>query len=369
MSKVTNFGIPFFFPPKRGNQQPQSCVIIHICNTIVMKRRFCCWIYAALTLALGGSATSCIYDGEGWCPDNLSFTINTDWTDAPDASPEGMAYIFFPNDGSELWRFDFPGRTGGNVSMLRGCYRFLSYNDDTYNVLFRGEKNYDTYEAYTSDTDLLGGIPLAQWGEQRPFDPGESVTLSPDMMWGCAYCSFSLDYCGVRYNTSPVSPAEVNNVFSPQNILTVKQHPITAYYTYRIENVENLAGVKSMSAALSGMAGSIFLASGRQGSYPSTISVKATICDSTTIAGNFYTFGIPQTPETDNILSLFVVIKDGRRFCYRFDVTDQIRSAPDPMNVNILLRGLTLELPDHDDGTGFEVNVDGWETIIVNIKG
>lgn len=334
-----------------------------------MKSHLCCLLWTALTLASGCGVTSCIYDSECPCPDKISFTIAPDWAAAPDASPEGMAYIFFPTDGSEMWRFDFPGRSGGNVSMLHAAYRFLSYNDDTYNVLFRGEKSYDTYEAYTPATELLAGIPTSEWGNRLPQSRDGRVVMSPDMMWGCAYCSFSLEYDGVRYNTSSVSPKDGEDVFSPKRILSAAQRPVTAHYTYRIENVANLSGVKSISAALSGMAGSMYLASGLPGTYPSTISVKASAADSTTITGSFYTFGIPQAPEADNVLSLFVIIKDGRRFCYEFNVTSQIRSARDPMNVNIVLRGLTLEIPDNDDGTGFEVNVDGWETVIVNIHG
>lgn len=326
-------------------------------------------ISAALTLASGCGLSACIYEGEDRCPDKIPFTIAPDWSEAPNASPEGMAYIFFPADGSPLWRFDFPGRAGGQVSMNAGDYCFLSYNDDTYNIIFRGDNRYYTCEAYTPAADLLGGIPASLWGRQLPDSKDEKVVESPDMLWGCAYCNFSLQFDGVRYNPSPVDAGDTETEFSPEAVLTALQRPLTAHYSYRIENVENLSGVKSMSAALSGMAGSMFLASRKQSSYPSTISVKASAGDATTIAGTFNTFGIPPKPSAGNILRLFVVIKDNRRFCYEFDVTDQIRSAPDPMNVSLLLRGLTLEIPEDDDGTGFDVNVDGWTTVIVNING
>lgn len=321
-----------------------------------------------LILASGSGATSCIYEGEKPCPDRLSFTIQSDWSAAPEASPGGMAYIFFPADGSELWRFDFPGREDGKVDMLVGDYRFLSYNDDTYKVLFRGEDSYDSYEAYTPETDLLEGIPVPQRGTLQPQTGDNIVVESPDMMWGCAYCGFRLQYEGVSYCLS-AAESSMPYVFSPEFVLTAVQRPITARYTYRIENVENLSGVKSMSAALSGMVGSVFLASGRTGTYPSTLSVRASAVDPSTIRGQFYTFGIPSHPEAENILSLFTVLKDGRKFCYNFNVSEQVRSAPDPMNVEIILRGLTLEIPEKGESTGFDVNVDGWETVVVNING
>lgn len=64
-----------------------------------------------------------------------------------------------------------------------------------------------------------------------------------------------------------------------------------------------------------------------------------------------------------------MVIKDGRRFCYEFDVTDQVREAPDPMEVLLMVRGLSIEKPDTGGEAGFEVSVDGWQTVTVNIKG
>lgn len=329
----------------------------------------CRLLRGAVSLSLCGATSSCIFEGEGDCIDWLSFTIENDWRACSDASPGGMAYIFFPEDGGEPWRFDFAGRDAGNVNMVLGEYMFLSYNDDTYNVLFSGEGSYDSYEAYTSEKDLLGSIPQAERGKSMPRGTGERTVACPDMMWGCAYGCFSLQYDGVRYAQYATIPSDDNINFSPDFVLTAIQRPLTARYSFRIEDIENLSGVKSMSAALSGMAGAMLLASGEKESYPSTLSFGVSVIDASTAGGKFCTFGIPGEPVADNILSLFVVIKDGRRFCYQFDVTDQVRSAPDPMNVSLIVSGLKLENPDTGSGTGFEVGVDGWKTVIVNING
>lgn len=306
------------------------------------------WLWAGLS--------SCIFEGERECPDTLAVTIRPDWTMAPDATPEGMAYVFFPDDGSEVWRFDFPGREAGRVSLAAGKYQLLSYNDDTYNILFRGDRRYDTFEVYTADKEL-------------PVATGERCVAAPDMMWGCAYAGLNLSYEDLRYNPSPTARPENEWSVSTDFILQARQRRITARYRYRIEEVENLSGVKSMSGALTGMAGSMLLASGMRGTYPSTLAVKAASADSTTIAGEFYTFGIPQCPTVDNILNLYVVLNDGRHFCYRFDVTDQVRAASDPLDVMLTVSGLKLEQSEGGEGTGFDVNVDGWEIVIVNIKG
>lgn len=314
-----------------------------------------------LALALSLGVTSCVYDHED-CPENLSLEIVSDWQLAPDASPGGMAYIFFPHDGSVPWRFDFIGSSAGKVTLPPGTYSFLSYNDDTAAVILSEDSGYDGYEATTAAADSPGAACLGDESAQR-------VLRTPDKLWGCAYGYVDLWYDGVRYTVCGTDTTDAGRVFSPDFILTALQRPLTAHYTFRIEDIENLSAVMSVSATLSGMAGSLSLASGAKGHYPSTLLLKAAPIDSETVGGDFYTFGIPEAPGVPNILSLFVVIKDGRRFCYRFDVSAQVRHAPDPMEVMLIVRGLTIEQPSGGSETGFDITVDGWETITVNIKG
>lgn len=88
----------------------------------------------------------------------------------------------------------------------------------------------------------------------------------------------------------------------------------------------------------------------------------------TRIEGEFYTFGLPENVEAPNILYLFITLMDGRSFMYRFDVTDQVRQAPDRMSVLIELHGLVLEKNETTGTGGFDVAVDGWTTVDVNIN-
>lgn len=334
-----------------------------------MKRLFRKTIKITAPLALLLSTASCIYEGLHECPDKFAFAIENNWEAMPGANPEGMAYIFFPRDDSEPWRFDFPGLKAGHVKMNTGAYQFISHNDDTYAVLFRNTETYETYEAFTAETNPLSSIPASERGKVFPEGRGERTAECPDMMCGCAYYDFSLEYDGLSYVASPVAESENGRVFSPEFILTANQKLLTPLYSFRIEKIKNFEGVRTMSASLSGMAGSMVISSGKKGAYPSTLVFKAMAIDPTTAGGCFYTFGIPFVPIVKNVLSLYVVLKDGRRFCYEFDVTDQVRYAPNPMDVHLIIRGLTLEIPHPGDGTAFDVNVDGWETVVVNIKG
>lgn len=278
-----------------------------------------------------------------------------------------MAYLFFPDDGSAPWRFDFPGLTAGLVKLDVGNYKFLCFNDDTYNVRFRHENSYEGIEAYTDECELLA--PLGDYGTNQPQpDATERVVKSPDMMWGCAYGFFRLWYDGVRFSTSHLPLDITRQIFSSKAVLTVRMRPLTARYRCRIKEVENLAGVRLMGAALSGMAGSMNMASGAKSDYPVTFPFKVDKADAATIEGRLFTFGILDTPDAQNILHLYVVLRDGRKFSYEFNVTEQVRGAPNPMDVTVTVRGLRLEESGDEEGGAFNVSVDGWDTVTINIR-
>ncbi|MDE6121483.1 MAG: hypothetical protein K2F63_06805, partial [Muribaculaceae bacterium] len=69
-------------------------------------------------------------------------------------------------------------------------------------------------------------------------------------------------------------------------------------------------------------------------------------------------------------LYLVFVLTDGSVAHYRYDVTQQVRSAPDKRNVTVVIDNLELPPtepsgPDNPTG-GFDAAVNDWETIIIN---
>jgi len=293
-------------------------------------------LLAAAVLLCGLESCDFVYD-YARCVSDRSVEIVNDWSAAPGASPAGMAFVFFKAGERVPWRFDFPGIRAGEVKLPAGSYGFLSYNDDTDSVFF-DESTFDAYAAFTRADSL-----------PPPFVSDEPVVESPDMLWGCS-----------------ISRVEVAE--SGKNVVVAPQRPVTATYDWTIAGVENLGGVRAMSAALSGMSGS-YVFSGRDSvRYPVTQTFKAVSVDKAAVGGRFYSFGIPDRPAFPNILRLFVRLADGRRFEYRFDVTDQVRGAPDPMMVSLLVSGLRIEPSDTVAEGGFDVAVDGWKTVVVNIN-
>lgn len=290
-------------------------------------------IHLACILACCIASCGFVYDYPEDCGD-MSLTIVNDWSAAPDANPEGMAYVFFGYCDAHPWRFDFPGTDAGEVMLPEGQYSFASFNDDTYHIRIDGD-SYSTLRASTWPASLPEG-------DGR----GEKVVECPDMLWG-------------------TSEAAVSTF---KEVLTAYQRQITPRYKLRIEEVENLDGVRSVSGALSGMAESYLFSAGRADSGPSTMVFDAGAVGENTIEGEFCTFGLLEKTDVPNILFLFVTLIDGRRFEFHFDVSGQIRKAPDPMSVLIVLRGLTLEKVEPGSHGGFEVEVDGWITEDININ-
>jgi len=319
-------------------------------------------------LAFAPGMSSCIYEYDN-CSEEQYFSIAGDWRFAREARPEGMAYIFFPKCGGEPWRFDFPGKSAGTVILPPGEYHFLSFNDDTYSVRFRDGDGFDGYVAYTDEVDRTvfndTGLFKAPALPENVSTKNEQLIKCPEMMWGCAYRFFELFYGGLTYSISP----EQSPQLSTDMILTVFQRQLTSRYSFVISDVSNLDGVRALSSVFSGLAGSLNLATGIKSTYPVMLPSRAYVLDSTTIKGEFVTFGLPEHADTSNILSLFVLLKDGRKFMYQFDVTEQVRGAPDPLNVTVRINGLVLEESEEEAGDGaFDVSVDGWTTVEININ-
>ncbi len=331
-------------------------------------RLFSGLLYAGMIMP---AVSSCIYEYDTCQPERGIIIVN-DWELVAKASPKGMAFICFPEDGSVPGRFDFPGMEGWMVNMPQGRYSMLSFNDDTYNVRFIENEGYGGYTAYTEKADNVAfeGSEVAPPVRlpEKQTDVGENFVECPDMMWGCSYCAVTIGNTTLTYEESGGGGPYSVPVTSASFLLEAHQRQLTARYRFTIDDVENLDGVKAMSATFSGLAGAENLADGRKTAYPSTLPSKVDIYGDSTIGGDFVTFGIPCEPTAENTLSLMVLLHDGRKFNYRFDVTDQVRAAENPLDVHVRIAGLSLEpsTPGGDSGA-FEVGVDGWISITINI--
>lgn len=309
------------------------------------------------------SACGMIYDYDN-CPD--AFRIASDWREAPDAYPEGMAYMFFSTVGSDCWRYDLPGRSGGRIPLPDGRYKALCFNDDMSGLyISEPDAGYEAMKVWTPAADLPG-VHEADDPEAPGATTldGQPVVASPGQIWSQAIPSMSLTPSAVTW-----TPSGGTETTSPDLLMTFCPRPIIPTYTCEITDISNLSGVRAMSGALSGLAAGMRLSDLVRDSEAVVMPIAMRRASGASTRGTGHTFGLPATAEEIPCrLWFFVWLTDGTRLRYVFDVSDQVRRAPDPMNVYIKVGG--IDLPESHPGAqgAFDVSVDGWIETIINIR-
>ncbi len=291
-----------------------------------------------------------------------------DWRYAPDASPAGMCVLFYPVGGGEPVRYDFRGTDGGEVQLRSGNYLVMCYNNDTEAVLFGGTDNFFDYSFYTRTGNVLEPI-YGNAANYAPRTDDERVVICPDQMWGAIATEVEVGDFGVRYlshhDGGRATPIEVP--ITDEQVIVLYPHELTCTYTYEVRNVSNLKHVSQMCASLSGMSGRLTMCNEMLDAESVTLPFEAFSDGNSTIYGKFYTFGRSTDNPERNRLLLYIILDDGGKFLYgsdadRFDVTDQVLSAPDRRHVHLIVDGLDLPQPI-ENGHGFNPSVDDWQEV------
>lgn len=269
--------------------------------------------------------------------------VKFDWSAAPGARAEGMSAFFFPEQGGGPIRCDFSDPAGGTARIPWGDYRVIYLNNDTETILLRGTESYETFEIYTRPTSV--GETMSTRSEPRGANPGdEPVVLAPEEVWGGSFT-------GVRLAVGGEQPYT----------LVLPVHPKVCTCSFEVRAVENLKYVSSVGASFSGMSGSLFMGDGSVSGQGSMIPFPADSDGKSVITGSTFTFGLSAEAGATHVLTLYLILADGSKFYYRFDVTRQVNEAPDKRHVRIVLEGLPLPKPIVNGG-GFHPSVDDWET-------
>ena len=306
-------------------------------------------------------------------PHQVTIRVEFDWRNAPEANPEGMCVFFYPEEGGMPQRFDFLGANGGEINIAGGKYHLLCYNNDTKAIQFRGVDRFYTHEGFTREGSVLepiyGSSYFSRNTPQARGSEEERVVICPDMLWGCTALDIDITESGVFYTCVPEKEKdELVSVENREQVITLYPCEQVCHYSYEIRNVNNLRGASQMCATLSGMAGTQLMANEELGSECLTLPFEAHPNQETAqITGEFLTFGHHTENSSPHNLVLYVIFRNGQKYYYTFDVTHQVHTAPNPRRVHLIIEELTL--PDNitDEGEGFEVEVDDWETVHVDL--
>ncbi|MGG6544053.1 UNVERIFIED_CONTAM: DUF5119 domain-containing protein [Prevotella sp. 15_C9] len=303
------------------------------------------FVFVFLTGLLSSCNHKDLYEPDaGFAKVNVVF----DWSKAPGATAKGMALYLFPENGGEMIRYDFGTATGGTADIPYGNYRALFVNNDASDVLLRGTEGYETLEAYTRPSFLLE--PLGFNVSPKEANPNnEAVALAANRVW-----------MGRDIHVQVFPPTTGNNGVAAPQTLVFYPEEVTTTYTVEIRNVTNVKYVSAQSLSLSGLSGNYFPATTKRSALRTTIPFEAQAYEqSHTIMGQTYGFGSSLSSNKMHTLALYVILTNGSKHFYSFDVSKQVNEAPDPRNVHILISGLNLPQPI-DNGGAFNPTVGDW---------
>lgn len=280
-----------------------------------------------------------------------------DWRNAPEASPSSMAAYFYNlSQGStaENVRFDFANSTGGEIRIPIGSYSGLAMNtDNTDWAQVRNSESMEDFEIYTREVSVLSATNLSTRAIPKARGAEEETTVeTPGMLYSAREDNMTLTR----------KDKKKTFVFYPEEAV--------CHYTVDIINIENLSSIdgKSVDATISGMSGGYSHGQKQATDTHHTlpfILVKEE--NENSLHGEFLTFGESPVTKHSHLISLYLLLSDGNKYFYTFDVSRQIYEASDPRHVHIIINGLSVPKAI-TGGNGFIPDVNEWKTVDIDLK-
>lgn len=280
------------------------------------------------------------------CYDHPHFTtvrVDFDWSQIDkEEMPEGMRVVFYPTDGGDSWIFDFPEGKGQTIELPQKEYQAICYNYDTRGIDWTGQ---DSYRELTAETRKVA---------------------SPDSIAMRAVSGF---LCSSALN-SVVLKEQPNG---SETVVLFQPRRNVCRYTYEIRGLKELSRVAALRAGLSDMGGSLNLAADSIPEELSDMILFGGEVKDSLIVGKFYTFGRSLKGKmSQNQFRLYVRSTAGKIYILNADVTEQIRKVPLEEHigdVHLIIR-FEYDIPNNkpnDTSGGFDVDVDEWEDIYIDI--
>lgn len=288
-------------------------------------------------------------------PHTAKIKIQFDWRNSPSGiAPSSMSVYLFPEDNtSHAMRYEIVGCSGGEIEVPLGLYDIVCVNSDTQNITYTLSQTRDEFYLSTPVTSLLA--PLNEMGVRAIGAPrykgteSQRLSVEPDHIY--THRVVGVD-CRVRDSYREV---------------TMYPEPKVCEYTVTIENVPNLMYTQGVSAAITTLSDGLHFYHGRPSHTLATLPFPMNSdAQKSVLNGAFRTFGHPDSQHMEHVLSVYVVLGDGRKLAYDFDVTDQVHNAPDPYHVHIYLKDLPIPKPIVNGG-GFHPEVSNWENEYIDL--
>lgn len=296
----------------------------------------------------------------GW-----SVLVRVNWEDHERDSRQMRMSLFSQNHHPHLDRESIDKTGLKTITVPIGChYMPVCYDYNAKNIYFRNETDYETAEAYsmssTRATYTSRAMPVE--GEATVSEPGSFHFHAWDKNEEGAF----------QIVETPEDGTEHVIDFYPEDVMRE--------FTFCIRNVIGTNNIAEARGATSGMAASIFLATGALNPERSTVLFEnATTSNSEVgeITGHFYTFG-PLKPYS-NRFTIEVLSRGSQYYTAYWDVSNQITESMADRDAKLARDGYDIlivndpngELPPivppggPNPGSGFDIDVDEWDNVVI----
>ena len=281
-------------------------------------------------------------------------TVEFDWSSDPGANPEGMTVYFFRMNSTSSTPivYDMKGREGGWLNLIPGLYAAIAHNSDSDRHGFTGYDSYHEFGIRLNDHRNIGD--LHSNSNLYPRIDNERIAHSPDSMWVGSISMFEIK-----------APDPTVSTKAAPVIIRFVMQPVVAHYTFHITNPINFNNSLSVSATLSGMAGTIHPARGVKGEETVTHFFNMTPTADGNLYGEFLTFGhcggdsIISKADNDgsHILIIHATLSNGKKWNSVHDVTDQIHNS---RVQDCVIKLDSVSFPKSSAGGGFSPTVGDW---------
>lgn len=327
--------------------------------------RFIKYIFAVILLfSLFGCRHKDIFDTA-----TTDLLIVFDWRYAPEAKPESMRLLLYPENGNEPIPFDFSDYHGGHIRVPNGKYKALCYNSDSEFITITNINDPDKTEATLPTIALRARSRVRTLSIMTPTNILPSTVIQPSTT---PYRSPDEER-----TVSPPEDYFYSDFLEPVNIYLVRGSQVVTLYPrrrtakYRVEfrNAKNLELVSNVAiqGSLTALSGGIKVKTGEKNNESVTMPFGFHIEEGIGLVSDFLNFGEHKASNSPHVLVMWINQQSGGRLYYNFDVTDQIRKAKDPFNVVIVIDGFTFPQLIYKPNGGIGADVSNWQDEYVDL--
>lgn len=290
--------------------------------------------------------------------DGMKLNVRFDWAGETPSTVKGMILLLYPEDGSAPLRFTFSDPQGGTISVTSGNYRALCLND---NELLRLE-NTDDWNSISVTTGETNVVSSAAFGgatnaPRAPSAEEERVLREPPLL-----------YTATNTEVYVKATDEAQELrFTPKMPLSIMQ--------IRVEDVENVEYIQTVSGAVTGLSSSLCLTSLKPSADHCTMPVQMHVTADGALEGTLRYFGHCPDPshELSHALSVYTMLIDWSKQQSNYNISSQLHDTThpggedEPQNAEVIITEMNLPEPRPAEG-GFQADLNEWSIDNIDIQ-